>query len=808
MTSPLPNLRLALRSLARQGGLTRVIVLTVALAAGANTAVFTLVQGILLSRLPGVVDQERLVAVSMRHSAFGIDHGDLSIADYRDLAAQCTRCQGVGVFDQRNVVLQAGEEPERISGAVVSANLFAVLGARPGRGRSFLPADGQPGAERVVLISHGLWQRRFGGDPTLLGRTVTVGGRPATVVGIMPAGFRFPETADLWLPLVPDPAEERSNRYLDGTVARLGPGVELATARAEVAAIGERLAAAHPDTNAGWSIDLAPLRQAVVDAGTRRAVLLMQGAVAFLLLIACANVANLLLAREASRRREVAVRLALGAGRWRVVGQLVAESLLLAVAGGGLGVLLARWSLDYVLGSNPEEMPYWNDFSIGWEVLAATLGLSLVAGLLFGTLPALRVSRSPLGTTLKEGGAQAGQGRRSQRLQRLLVAGEVALAVVLVFCAVLFVRTSLAVLRADGGFPTDHLLVARTFLGGERYATPKARIDFLAAAMERLGSVPGVSAVAFTGAVPTDDGGGETVVTAEAQALRPGEEQLVTYVPSTAGFFATLGVPLLAGREFTPAEEADPEADVAVLNRSLADRLWPGRDPLGRRFRLGDDDEFVWLRVVGVAGDLQYEEFGEETPQSRLQVHLPYAVAPWSNMALMLRTAGDPAAVAPAVRAAVAEADPTLALWDVRTMEEVRSYTTWGQRVLGEIFGYFGAVALLLGALGIYGVVALGVSQRRREFGVRMALGADPASLIRLVMAGGLGLTAAGLAGGLGGALGLGRLLRSLLYGVSPGDPAALAVVAAIMVAVALAATYLPARRASRVDPVAALKAE
>jgi len=801
------DLRHAFRSLTQRSGFTKVVILTIALAVGSNTAVFTLVHSMLLRPVPLVREPERLVALTMTQPRLGVDGGDLSVIDYLDLARRCTSCQAMATFNGENVVFREGEESERLGGLAMTTDLFAVLGVEPVLGRAFLPEEGQEGRDAVVVLSYGLWQRRFAEDPTAVGRTVSINGRPRTVVGVMPAGFRFPEIADLWLPLVPDLAEQRTDRYMDGTLARLAPGVSQAEAQAELATIAADLAAHYPDTNAGWSVELIPFRDAMAE-GMHRSLLLAQGAVLFVLLIACANVANLLLAREVSRQREVAVRLALGAGRFRVVRQLLTESLVLAVLGGGLGLLLARWSLDWVLASNPEEWPFWLDFSMNWPVLLATLGLSVGAGLLFGMLPALRAARPELVSSLKEGGAQGGTGRSRQRWQRILVSGEVALAVVLLFGALLLVRSFVSILHADVGFDTKRILVLRTYLPEGQYETRESRIALLDQALERVAALPGVVGATFTGAVPADDGSGTTLLLPEGQVFGRDEVPLVTYIGSTAGFFRALGVPLLAGRGFTAEEGRNPEATVAVVNRALAERLWPGEEAVGRRVRIGEGDEARWLTVIGVAGDLQYEEFGEETPAARLQIHLPYSLTGWHNSALLVRTAGDPAALAPLVREEIRAVDPTLPVWDVRTMAEVLQYTTWGQRILSELFAYFGVLALVLGGLGIYGVMAYGVSQRLHEIGIRLALGAREEEVVSLVMGSGLALFGSGLALGLGGALALARLMRGILWGVEPDDGASLLLVSVTILLVGLFASYLPARRAARVPPSRALRAE
>jgi predicted permease len=800
------DLRYALRTLARSRAFAVSAVLCLALGIGVNTAVFSLVDAILL-RPYGFADADRVTYLTGANPRQGVREWSISPADYWEWKEEARTLSDVAAITSGSFAL-AGEtaEAERVEGHYVTPNLFPMLGIHPVLGRQATDGEGRAGSAPVVLLSHGLWERHFEGDPAIIGRAVLVNGVPHTVIGVMPRGMKFPATSELWVPTVPDRAEPRSARYLAG-VARLAPGLTAAEAQEELGAIAARAAAQHPETNTGWTAEVKTFRDDAVDGQLKALLGLMSAAVAFVLLIACANVANLLLARAAARERELALRAALGGSRGRIVRQLLTESVLVALAGGVIGVFIAVWWLDYMLASIPEQLPYWLVVNLDVRVLAFTAGVSVLTGLLFGALPALRASRPDLQVTLKSGGrTDAGTGGR---LRGALVAGEIALAVMLLTSATLMARGFLSVSEADAGFDTRGVLTRRTYLAGPRYDSTAARAAYLAEALRRIEARPGVSHAAATSAIPTDDGGPLTRLEVEGRApANPGDELLVSYFGDMPGLFDMLGTPLLAGRDFTAAEGAGVAPPVAVLNRTLAERLWPGESPLGRRVRLAEVSDTAWFTVVGVAPDLHYEEIGEETPQSRLQVHLPFPWTPRRTMALMVRGTGDAGAIAAPVRAAVASADPTLPTFDVRTMDEVRRYTLWPHRVFSATFGSFALIALVLAAVGVYGVMSYHVSQRVRSIGVQLALGATPASVLRDVLRHGGTLALVGTAVGIVGALAVGRAMAGVLYGVGGTDPLTLFGVPLVLGAVALFACYLPARRATRIDPIQALRSE
>jgi putative ABC transport system permease protein len=801
------DVRFALRTLGRSRGYTVVAVLCLALGIGVNTAVFSLVNAILLRPFPFEAP-ERVVSIHASDPRRAIDEYPLSAADYLDWTAGTTTLTATAALDETVFALSsAGGEPERVHGLGVTPNLFRLLGLAPALGRDFTLEEGRPGGAPVVLLSHALWQRRYGGDPGVVGQTVDLDGRPHTVVGVMAEGMRFPETALLWVARQPDRTEPRSQRYL-WVMGRLAPGATVEQAQAELDAVARRLGERFPQTNAGWRARVLTFQDYMVDGPLRPLLVLMLGAVGCVLLIACANVANLLLARATARRRELVVRAALGAGRARLVRQLLTESVLVALAGGGLGILVAVWWNDAMLAWIPEELPYWLRVDVDARVLLYTLGISVLTGLVFGALPAIRASRPDLHHVLKDGARGSAGGGAGQRLRDVLVGGQIALSVVLLVAAALMTRSFLNVRRADPGFDAAPLLTARAYMAGQRYDSVAVRAAFLARAVDELGALPGVQAVAATTAIPTDDGGPSTPLVLDGRPVAPGEELIVTTYGSTPGLFDALGVALLAGRPFTSEEAADPAARVVILGRTLAEQLWPGGEAIGRRVRLPLVDSVASFTVVGVAPEIVYEEFGEVTAQSRRQVHLPYARTPYRFMALLVRGPADPRLLAAGVRQTMRTLDPTLPTFDVRTMAEVRHVTSWSWRLFGQVFGTFGVLALFLAAIGVYGVMAYAVSQRVHEIGIRMALGADAGSVRRLVLGRGVVVTLVGTVVGIGGALLAARAMTALLFGVGAADPLSFVVVPLVLAAVALLACWLPARRATLIDPLVALRSE
>ncbi|MBV9774630.1 MAG: ABC transporter permease [Gemmatimonadetes bacterium] len=796
MDTLLQDLRYAARTLLRSPAFAAVAVVTMALGIGIDTTIFSVVNTILIRPFPQLHTDGLVV---LRGTRNGSDDGAnaLSPADVFDWRAQSTSFQGIAAYGDRNVVLTgAGGEPEQVEAEQVTPDLFTLLGARPLLGRVFVPEDGTPGRGDVVLLTHMIWERRFASDPSIVGRTITVNGAPHTVVGVMPDHFGFPDNQQLWIPMSLRSGEGRGDRYLRA-VARLRPGVGIARAQAEMDAVARRLAAQYPDTNTGWSARVVDFGEAW--AGPVRAVLLvMLGAVGFVLLIACANVANLFLARAAGRQKEMAVRTALGAGRGRVVRQLLTESSLVALMGGALGILVAYWVLDLILASFPFQPPLWMTFGIDRNVLLFTLVVSLGTGILFGLAPALRATRADVQGTLKDGGRGSTSGVRQGRLRGSLVVGELALAMVLLVGATLMIRSFLRLQGADPGFDTSSVLTLRVIASGDRYRQDAPRDALFRQTVERVAALPRVRGAATVSYLPLSGISATSGFEVEGSPAAPGERPDAEYRGISPDYFRVMGIRMLRGRSLT-ADEVEHAAPVVVVNRTMAERFWPGRDPLGRRIRIGDP----WLTVVGVAEDVRMSRLNEK-PSS--QVYAPYTERSPASMTLLVRTGGDPAAATAEVRRAIRAVDPTVVADEVVAMDEVLHRSLWQQRLFGGLFTSFAAIALLLAVTGVYGVIAYSVSQRTHEIGVRMALGARPERILRMVVGQAARLAGVGVGIGLLGALAVTRLLASALYGVSPTDPVAFGVTTLLLAGAALAASWIPARRAVRVDPMVALR--
>jgi predicted permease len=804
------DIRLALRGLIKAPGFTLIAVVTLALGMGGTTMVASIVDPLMLRPRPFGARSDRLVTLHSTHptQAQDWDGSRISYADLRDIRDESRTLEAIEGFFDRNVSLAGDDESERVLGASVTPGLFSLLGVTPQLGRMFRDDDGAlAGAESVVILSDALWRRRFGADPAIVGRGVPINGRVVSVIGVMPPGFRFPEREDLWLPYAARRDENRSQRFLLG-LALLRERVDPGQAQAELDGLARRMAGRHPETNRDWGIHLMRIRDFYVTPQTRRALGAVQGAVAFALLVAAINVAGLLVARGIGRRRELTVRLALGAGRYRLVRLLLVESVLLALAGGLAGLMLASWGVDALLASMYEPPPYWVHLSFDGRIVTFVLLLAVVTALVSGLLPALRVSHVDRMQGLSDGGRTAGAGPAQRRLQGALVVAQVALSLALLTGATLLVGSAIRLQYADAGFNPTRLLSLRVYLAGDRYDAPAARAQVLRDIVERARALPGVAAAGFTGTIPADDGGQTVRVVPERGVATPGRELGVQMIPAMPEFWSAMALALVDGRSFTAAEAADAQADVVVVNRRLADAFWPGDSALGRRLGLVDDARTRWFRVVGVAPNLVYEELGEETAQSRLVVYMPYARLGWRTMALLVRASGDPAALAAPVRRVLREVDQAIAPYDVLTMSQRRVATQWGERFIGEMFASFALMALLMAALGAYGVIAYAVGQRTREIGVRLALGAKPGMVAWLFLRRGVALTALGLAFGAPLALATARAVQSLLFNLSPWTGSMWSTLPLALAAAILSASYVPAWRASRTDPVTALRYE
>jgi putative ABC transport system permease protein len=809
MRTLLQDLRYASRMLRKTPALTAAAVVSLALGIGANTAIFSVVNSILLKSLP-YQEPDRLVLLWGDIPAEGKTRSQVSATDVDDWQHQNSVFEDVTTYANWNATLVGAGEPERLTGIQVGDGFFPIMRAAPLLGRTFLPEEQQPGRDNVVVLGYGLWKQRFGGDPSVVGRTVTLGTKPYTVVGVMPESFRtlppnLVSPGQFYRPVAePHDEEERSSRHLR-SIARLKPGVTVEQAQAEMNVIAGRLEREHPEANTGYGVRLVTLPEDTV--GNLRATLwTLFGAVVFVLLIACANVGNLLLARSTARRKEFAVRAALGAGRARIVRQLLTESVLLALAGGAVGLLLALWGTGLIGSLGAQVTPLLAGVQLDNRVLAFTALVSVLSGLFFGLAPALQVSKVELNESLKEGGRSGGAGERGERLRSALIVSEVALALVLLACAGLLIK-SVARLRAvDPGFRAERLLTANISLPSARYPSDASQAAFFERLARQLEAQPGVEAAGLTSVLPFSDNFDGRGLAVEDRPVPRGQEISVDLYIATPDYLRTMQIPLVEGRAIDEHDTADA-APVALVNETMARELWPGRDAIGRRVKFpgSQKNPQPWRTVVGVVRDVK--QYGLDTGD-KMQLYLPESQYPTSQMTVVMRASSDPSALLGALRGEVRAADKDLAVSDVATMDELLADSMALRRFSMLLLGLFASVALALAGVGIYGVMSYAVTQRTREIGLRMALGAQAGDVLRLVLRRGLRLACAGIALGTLGALLVTRVMSSLLFGVGARDPATFGSVAALLSAVALAACLVPARRATKVDPMVALRYE
>lgn len=781
-------------------------ILTLGLGIGANSAVFSMVNAILLRPLPLGDKGERIVTLHSTHPSQpepSVDSG-MSYLDLADVRRDSRTLEDVAGYAGRDFTLAAGGEAERLRGGSVTPNLFPLLGIHPSLGRQFRDDEAQPpGMEPVVMLSDRLWQQRFGGDPTIVGQIVMLNGRPLTVVAVMPPRMRFPERDDLWVPFRPGGEPPRTQRGL-AAFGAVKATTTVAQVQQELDVLASRLAAQHPDTNRDWGIRAIAFRDSAVNRGTRVLLATLLGAVMAVLLIGCANLANLAMARGVARQREMAVRSALGATRGRLVRQMLAEGALLSLVGSALGLAVALSGMKLIAVSWPEELPYWVTIDLDWHVVAFTATLATLAALACGVPPALRSSRpDPIGELRH--GTRASPSSGQHRLQAALVVCQVAVCLALLVGANLMIRSFLKLATADSGFAEDQLLTLRFYIAGDQYDQLEMRTELVRSLVERLESLPGVAHAAVTSSIPTVDGGAPIRFLIDGDPVPAGQEPGAQMIAASPSLFETLGLALVEGRTFSAAEHASPESRVAIVNSRLAKRFGP-QGAVGSRIGFVDGNETRWLRIVGVAPDIQYGQFDEETPQSRLSVFVPYALAPSRSMALLLRARTAPAAQGEVARRVLRELDPGLPSWQIRTMADVRALTTWEQRFFGRMMGGFAGVAMLVACLGVYGILAHAVSRRTHEIGVRLALGARPLDVTRLVMGRGLSMATAGVVVGSLLSFIEGRFLQGILYGISGSDVTAVAAMGGLLTVVVLFASWLPARRAAAVDPMVVLR--
>ena len=801
------DVRFAARTLIAAPLITTLCVLCLAIGIGVNANIYSAVYAV-WQRPFGFQEPERLVSVEEAFPQRGWNDVDLSFETFKDLRREATGFETLAASAFRSLTIGGGEEPVRVRSNIVTWDVFPMLGVAPMLGRHFRPDDDAVGAPPVIMLGHGVWEQRFSSDSAIVGTSVLVDGAPHTVIGVMPRGFKFPFQEDAWIPMTPllegRPREAREIR----AYGKLKPGVDAATVSTELAGLSARLEQLHPEVQEGWRAYAEPLQQELMDPEARLSIAAMMGAVTFVLLIACANVANLLLARATGRRREIAVRAALGAGRGRIVRQLLTESLLLALVACPLGIGIAYWLLDVVKASIPDgEMPYYIVFAIDGPVLLYTVLISLATGLIFGIAPAIQAVRGDLQSALRDGGRGSGMGAGRQRLRSALVVGEVALSLVLLVGAALFVRSFLNLQTRTGGVDVNNVLTTRFYMPGDRYASNNAISMRVEDVVRRIEELPGVVSATASNLIPLSGGGSGGRIEIDGKpAESPSTAPQVFWSGVTAGWFETLGVPMLTGRDLSEAEYRD-SSRVAVINQTMAARFWPDVNPIGQRFRLLGDSARHWFTVVGVAGDFRNEELDDSAPIMPA-FFVSYRYLPTRNTGIMIRAEREPAQLAGAVRAAITASDQGMPVFQVMTLEELRRVGFWAQRLFGWMFSMFGIVALVLASVGVYGVIAYGVTQRTQEFGVRLALGAQAGDVIRLVLRNGVMLAVTGIALGLIGAYGVTRVIQSLLFDVSASDPASYLGVTLFLAAVALVASYVPARRATRVDPLTALRHE
>ncbi|MEO6213463.1 MAG: ABC transporter permease [Vicinamibacterales bacterium] len=797
------DVRYAFRSLLKSPGFTAIAVACLALGIGVNATIFSVVDGVILRPYP-YPNPDQIVAVHSVNQKEDVSRGGLSYADFKDLRDSSSTIQALAAFSRRSLTIaDGGGEPERYSGAPVSWTLFRLLGMQPVAGRDFTAEDDRPGAEPVVLLSYDIWERRYQKAPSVINRAITINGRPHTIIGVMPPRFLFPENEYMWVPIAPYlDATPRSERGVQA-FARMKPGVSQDQAQADLQGLAARLATSYPAENEHWGVMLRSLREWMLPEDVKLVVLTMMGAATLVLLIACSNVANLLLARASVRQREISIRAALGAGRWRIVRQLLTEAVMIGLASAPLGIGIAYIGITLLDSSMPpDEVPYFIDWSLDRRSLAYTVAISMLTGILFGLAPALQAARTDLQSTLKEGGRGNAGGSRAV-VRNTLVVVEVALSLVLLVGASLFVRSFLNLQSATVGFDTTPLMTMRFYLPGAAYELDDARARRVDDIVRRVESLPGVEAAFSSNLVPMGGGGGGGRVIIEGRAVERGKEPGISLVGVTPHLRRTLGLDLVKGRDFTDTEGAT-RSPVALVNQEMARKMWPEEDPVGRRFRL-TGDKGAWFLVIGVLATFRHGQGDSSDPEDPA-AYVPYPYQATLNTGITIRVAGDPRQITPAVREQIRLADPLLPVFQVQTMEELRQLSYWQYRLFGSMFSTFGFIALVLASIGVYGVLSYSVSQRVQEIGVRLALGAERSHVLKLIVGQGVKLAVMGVIGGLAGAAAVTPLIRTLLFNVTPTDPLSFAGVAVFLTLVAILASYIPARRAMAVDPIIALR--
>ncbi len=798
------DLHYGLRMLVKNPSFTIVAVLALALGIGANSAIFSVVNTVLLRPLP-YKNPGRLVMLWEEATHLGFPKNTPSPANFIDWRAQNTVFEAMAAMVERSFNLTGVGEPERFDGRRVSANLFDLLGVQPQLGRAFRAEEDKPGS-RVVILSNGLWQHRFGGDPRVIGQAVSLNGESYTVIGVMPGSFQFPTRRDqLWVPLAFDAKEaaSRGNHFLE-VIARMKPGVTLQQAQAEMSTIAARLAQQYPEENLRVGSVVTALQEQVV-GDIKPALLVLLGAVGFVLLIACANVANLLLARAAARQKEIALRLALGAGRSRLTRQFLTESVLLAVIGGAVGLLLSIAGLRVLKTFIPDTISQAQAISIDAKVLVFTGLVALVTGIIFGLAPAMQVSHLDINDTLKEGGRDAAGGTRGNRIRALLVIGEIAVSFVLLMGAGLLINSFMHLRNLHPGFRANHLLTMKIPLSEVKYPDKERRSPFYAEVLRRVQALPGVQSAAVAGNLPLTYDGDSMPIGIEGRTDPPPDQRPDVILRVVGpGYFSTMGIPLVRGRDFSEQDKAD-SARVVIVSEKTARHFWPGENPIGKRLKPGSTNRNIpWIEIIGVVKDVRQNDFVSEP---KMQMYMPYQqLNSFAPNALVVRTNVEPLSLAGAVRNAIWAVDKDQPVSNLRSMDEIVSEAVARQRFSMLLLGIFAALAMVLAAVGIYGVMSYSIAQRTREIGLRIALGAQKSDVLKMILRQGLRFVAAGLAIGLAASFVLTRVMASLLFGISATDPATFVSISLMLIAVALLASYIPAVRAMKIDPMLALR--
>jgi putative ABC transport system permease protein len=797
LANTLRDLRYAIRQLVGTPAFTIVAVLTLGLGIGASSAIFSVVNGVLLRPL-AYAEPESLVRVHEILQKFG--RFSVAPATFLDWRQQNTVFERIGAMNSTGATLVGSTGAVRLSGGLISWDMFDLLRVTPALGRTFRADEEVPGKDAVIILSHGMWQRRFGGDPGIVGQAITLSGAPVTVIGVMPAGLAFMPETEFWRPLSFAANPTRGGHFL-AVIARLKPGVTVEQAGAEMKMISERLALQYPDASANESAEVIGLQDSVV-AGIRPALLTLLAAVGVVILIACANVANLLLVRASVRGKEIAIRTALGAGRGRLIVQMLSESIALALAGGSVGLLLAYLSIRPIQTLSAGSIPRVNDVSIDGTVLLFALVVSVSTGILFGLAPAWQASRSSIGSVLKEGGrsSTASSGRW---VRSTLLVAEVAMSIVLLVGAALLLRSFARLTNVDPGFRPEHVLAFRVALPNTTYPQPQHRAAFFATLLEKLDALPEITSAGMTQTLPMR---GDYILgfTIQGQpAPKPNEGPSANYRVVGPNYFEALGIPLVRGRAIT-TRDGQKSPRVAVVDQKFVERHFPDRDPIGQGIDIGNGTDGFY-EIVGVVGNVRDASL-DTNPAATM--YIPHAQDPFSGMWVVARTTGDPTALSAAVRQTVREIDQSLPAFAMTPLATAVSDSLAQRRFSMLLLGMFAFIALFLAAVGLYGVVACSVSQRTQEIGLRMAIGAQRGHVLRLVVGGGMKLAVAGVAIGIACTLGLARLVATMLYEVTPFDPASYSATALVLLAVAALACYVPARRAMRVDPIVALRQE